>query len=214
MSEPDWLQEESVDNEEHDNVIVIDLNNRSRCITCGQSTEGLLFCSRCYGKYKNKELLFKISNCTNVKLLDESYEGRYTCRDGHVVKSKAERDIDNYLFDHNIKHIYEKELPYGVNEKEVLRPDFCLPDYLGKDKHVYIEHWGYNENNEQYNEIKQYKISIYKKLNVTLVCTHEKTDMGKIDAVLDRKLKKDFIKINQINYDMSIDEGNDDDLPF
>lgn len=42
---------------------------------------------------------------------------------------------------------------------------------------------------------------IYKKLGITLICTYEKTDMGKIDTVLDRKLNKDFIKINHINYE-------------
>ena len=181
--------------------IVIDSGNRSKCITCGKKTDGLLFCPFCYQKYKNKELLFKITNCTNVELLDDSYEGRYTCKDGHVVKSKSERDIDNYLFEHGISHAYEKELPYGATEKEILHPDFFLPNYLGKDKHVYLEHWGYNENNLQYTKTKKFKMPIYRDLGVTLICTYEKSDSGKIDSVLDRKLNDKFIKENQINYE-------------
>ena len=186
---------------EQNKVVVIDENNKAKCITCGKHTDGLLFCPNCYHNYKNKELLFKITNCSNVELLDVDYEGRYTCKDGHIVKSKSERDIDNYLFEHGISHAYERELPYGATDKEVLHPDFYLPHYLGENKHVYIEHWGYNENNIQYTKTKKFKMPIYEKLKVTLICTYEKTDMGKIETVLDRKLNKQFIKENKINFE-------------
>ena len=184
---------------ENKNSIVIDSNNKSRCITCGRNTDGVLFCPNCYHKYKDKELLFRITKCSCVELLDEDYEGRYTCKDGHIVKSKSERDIDNYLFEHRIPHAYERELPYGASEKEILHPDFYLPNYLGEGNHVYIEHWGYNENNIQYTKTKKFKMPIYKKLGITLVCTYEKTDMGKIDTVLDRKLNKMFIHPHEVN---------------
>lgn len=183
------------------NVVTINNENKSKCITCGKKTDGLLFCTNCYHKYKNKELLFKITNCSNVELLDESYEGRYTCKDGHIVKSKSERDIDNYLFEAGIAHAYEKELSYGASEKEVLHPDFFLLDYLGKGKHVYIEHWGYEENNIQYTQTKKFKMPIYKKLGITLINTYEKTDAKDIDAALNRKIKKENIKEGQINYE-------------
>ena len=186
---------------EENAVVIINEKNKSRCITCGKGTDGLLFCPSCYYKFKDKQLLFKITNCSHVELLDEDYEGRYTCKDGHVVKSKSERDIDNYLFEHNIPHGYEKELPYGSGEKEVLHPDFFLPNYLGQGKHVYIEHWGYNENNIQYIKTKKFKMPIYKKLGITLICTYEKSDSGKIDSALDRKLNKNFIKENEINFE-------------
>lgn len=192
--------ENNVTNKEN-GIVTINENNKSRCITCGRETDGLLFCSSCYYKYKDKELLFKITNCSNVELLDDDYEGRYTCKDGHVVKSKSERDIDNYLFEKEIPHAYEKELPYGSNEKEILHPDFYLPNYLGKDKHVYLEHWGYNENNIQYTKTKKFKMPIYKKLGITLICTYEKTDSGKIDSALDRKLNKSFITENTVNFE-------------
>lgn len=220
---PQEKKETTSDNDpESNNVVVIDLNSKSKCITCGKQTGGLLFCTSCYHKYKNKELLFRITNCTNVELLDEDYEGRYTCKDGHIVKSKSERDIDNYLFEHGISHAYERELPYGATEKEVLHPDFYLPNYLGEGKHVYIEHWGYNENNIQYTKTKKFKMPIYRKLGITLICTYEKTDMGKIDTVLDRKLNKTFIEVNKINYEETLTEEKRekqkikqyDDLPF
>ena len=194
-------KQQEFDKNEAAGTIIINENNKTKCITCGRDTGGLLFCSSCFYKYKDKELLLRITNCSNVELLDADYEGRYTCKDGHVVKSKSERDIDNYLFEKGISHAYEKELPYGSEEKDTLHPDFYLPNYLGKDKHVYIEHWGYNENNIQYTKTKKFKMPIYKNLEITLVCTYEKTDTGKIDSVLDRKLNKDFIKENKINFE-------------
>ena len=193
-------RKENADNIAENNVVIIDEQNKSKCITCGRHTDGLLFCSDCHRKYSKKELLFKITNCSAVELLDENYEGRYTCKDGHVVKSKSERDIDNYLFEHEIPHAYEKSLPYGKTEKEILHPDFYLPNYLGKGKHVFIEHWGYNENNLQYYKTKKFKMPIYEKLGITLVCTYEKTDTGDIDSTLERKLNKENIEENKINY--------------
>lgn len=200
------LEETPVSNNNRENpTITINSENKSRCITCGKNTDGLLFCSSCYYKYKDKELLFRITNCSNIELLDEEYEGKYTCKDGHIVKSKSEREIDNYLFDHKIRHIYEKEISYSANEKDVLHPDFYLPDYLGEGKDVYIEHWGYNENNLQYTKTKKFKMPIYKKLcdekEMTLICTYEKTDANKIDSALERKLKHKYIKEFAINFE-------------
>ncbi len=183
-------------------IVTIDSNNKSRCITCGKETDGLLFCTSCYRRFKDKELLFKITNCSNVELLDEDYEGKRTCKDGHIVKSKSEREIDNYLFEHGIPHAYEKELSYGPNETDVVRPDFFLPNYLGLGEGVYIEHWGYNENNIKYTKSKNFKMEIYRKQKITLVCIYEKTDMDKIDSVLERKLNPKNIKSHTINFEI------------
>lgn len=191
---------ENADSAQH-RTIIIDPKNRSKCIVCGIHTDGLLFCGACYRKYSKKSLLFRISNCREIDLLEADYEGRYTCKDGHVVKSKSEREIDNYLFEHGIPHAYEHALPYGARESDVLHPDFFLPDFLGKGKHVYIEHWGYDEHNLHYTKTKKFKMQIYQQLGITLVCTFEKTDMGNIDATLDRKLNPLFIQEGQINFD-------------
>ena len=173
--------------------IIIDSNNKSKCITCGLDTDGLLFCGRCYGKYKNKSLLFMINNCREVELLDEEYEGFIKCKDGHIVKSKSEKIIDDYLFEHNIRHCYEKPWPYGNSKKEVLHPDFCLLDYLGPGKHVYIEHWGYDDNNRDYTKTKKFKMEKYRASGkITLVSTCEK-DQNDFESRLDQILDKDYI---------------------
>jgi hypothetical protein len=168
-----------------------------KCIGCGTPTKnGHLFCIECYKKYKDKQLLVKITKCFEINILDESYEGVYKCKDGHIVKSKSEREIDNYLFDHNIPHAYEKVVSIDGDSKHDLHPDFCLPNYLGKGIDVYIEHWGFNSDNRDYYKSKKYKIAKYKELGLTIISTNE-SDMNDPEAALNRKLNNfEFGKIN------------------
>ena len=164
----------------------------AKCIACGKETKpGFLFCGGCYKKYADKKLLVEITNCKDITILDDSYEGKFTCTDGHIVKSKSEMIIDNWLFEHGIPHAYEKKLPIDADESHDLHPDFYLP---GQD--VYIEYWGYNESNIKYTESKNYKIKTYKKLKVTVICLEEK-DIMDINASLSRKLK--FFVKGEIN---------------
>ena len=162
--------------------------SEAKCIACGRKVNpGFLFCSDCYHKYVDKKLLVEITNCKDIKILDESYEGKYTCKDGHVVKSKAELIIDNYLFEHMIPHAYEKALPIDANAEHDLHPDFCLPNFNGSGEDVYIEYWGFNDNNIKYTESKNYKIKIYKEKKITIISTEDK-DISDIEASLNRKL--------------------------
>lgn len=176
---------------ESDDAVVV------KCIACGKETKnGNLFCGPCYYKFRDKKLLVEITNCKEITILDDSYEGKFTCTDGHIVKSKSEMIIDNWLFDHNIPHAYEKKLPIDNDEKHDLHPDFCLPGYGEDTDDIYIEYWGYNEKNIEYTKSKNYKMKIYKNLKVTVICLEEK-DIMDISASLSRKLK--FYKKGQIN---------------
>lgn len=176
--------------------------NEKKCILCGAESGNYLFCKKCYSQYKGKTLLLqiKVANDQEIKILNDSYEGIYTCKDGHVVKSKSEREIDNYLFDHKITHAYEKALPIDENEENDLHPDFYLKDFLGEGKDVYIEHWGYNEDNTKYQKEKKYKLKKYEELKITLICTNEEKDAKDIEVALNRKLNKKLIKENEINF--------------
>lgn len=188
-------KERSIENKDFDEAK--DASVVVKCIACGKSTSnGKLFCINCYHKYKDKQLLVKINKCREIDILDESYEGVYKCKDGHIVKSKSEREIDNYLFDNGIPHAYEKVVSIDADASHDIHPDFCLPNYLGQGQDVYIEHWGFNSNNRDYYKSKKYKVDIYKKIGLTVICTNEK-DMNDPQAALDRKLKHfDFGKIN------------------
>lgn len=129
--------------------LIVEDDGITRCITCGRETKpGYFFCPFCYNKYNNKVLLIKISKCREFEVLDDSYEGHYTCDDGHIVKSKSEREIDNYLFENGIPHAYEKT--YVSEDDREIKPDFTLPNYNNSGKDVLLEHWGYNENNIEY----------------------------------------------------------------
>ncbi len=169
------------------------------CIICGEPSNGKHFCLSCYHRYKNKEILLKINKCGFPcgEPLDESYESVLECDDGHIVKSQAERDIDNYLFENGIFHGYE--LPLDIGTDKPLKPDFCLKNYLGKDKNVYIEYFGL-KGNPKYDEETAYKMKFYREQHITLICMYPKTDLKNIKFALQRKLNKDRIKENEINY--------------
>ncbi len=165
--------------------------NSKKCLLCNNESGEFVFCKSCFAKYRNKTLLLKITVTKDqqLELLDESYEGLYVCKDGHVVKSKSERDIDNYLFEHKIAHAYEKAL---VINGEIFHPDFYLPEL-----DVYLEHWGYDESNLEYTRRKEYKIPKYREKGITLISTYEK-DMKDVDTSLDIKLAK--YKKDELNY--------------
>ena len=159
---------------------------KRKCLLCdNQIGYDLLFCKDCYNKYKNKSIFLKVENSSKITYFDEAdkYESSitYTCKDGHKVRSKAEREIDNYLYEHNIRHAYEKTYPIDNNPNNDLHPDFYLPDL-----DVYIEHWGYKD--KKYEEEKNYKLKIYQKDKINLIETTEE-DMKDIETNLTRKLK-------------------------
>ncbi len=168
-----------------------------KCLTCEEETSNPehFFCPSCYRKYKEKALVIEISKCEKISVKAKYYEGYFECDDGHITKSQAERDIDNYLYRKKIDHRYEVRYDAGKG-KNPIRPDFLLPDYLGEGEDVIIEYWGLN--NKEYLEQKAYKLEIYKKKNATVVSL-TKSDRDNIHYALDTKLKKDRIELHEIN---------------
>ena len=166
----------------------------SVCIICDEPSNGYLFCRKCYGKYKNKTILLSVKNCKEIKKLKESYSNayEYICKDGHVVKSKSERNIDDYLFDHHIRHVYEKDI--RIDEQTHIHPDFYLPD-----QDAYIEHWGFGKENALYTKQKEFKLDYYRRTKKTLICTYEDSDSRNIEASLEWKLTQ--FKKNVINFE-------------
>lgn len=198
-----YVENKSHNNKLAENNSAENANNQikyGKCLTCSNSTyEDYLFCKSCYLKYKNKTLLLKVEKCLTVTLQDESYEGIFVCDDGHVVKSMAEREIDNYLFDKGIRHSYEPA--YDIGTDKPLHPDFRLEEYLDDGTDVYIEYWGFDESHKEYTEQKKYKLDKYRKNKETLVCFYAKSDIKDIKFALKRKLKKENIKRNEINFE-------------
>jgi len=109
----------------------------------------------------------------------EKFIAKHRATDGHMVRSKAEMLIDNWLYMAEIVHAYERKLPI---EEEVYC-DFYIP--TGK---IYIEFWGL-ENDPKYAVRKEKKKEIYKKYGFKLI---ELTDeeVFNLDDVLPKMLLK------------------------
>lgn len=180
----------------YDDSSLIDITKQNSCLLCGSDSNGYHFCKDCYYKFNKKDIFLRISNCKGLEILDSAYPGKYKCKDGHIVKSIAEKIIDDYLFDNSIAHAYEKALPIDENPEHDLHPDFCLQNFKNKGD-VYIEHWGFENGSRSYDESEKYKLEIYNKRGITLICTYT-DDTQDITASLDRKLE--FFECGKINY--------------
>ena len=56
---------ETVENEEIEII--------TKCIACGKETKnGNFFCIQCYRKYRDKNLLIRITRCKEIEIMDES----------------------------------------------------------------------------------------------------------------------------------------------
>jgi len=120
----------------------------------------------------------------------KKWETSFRCKDGHYVRSKAEMLIDNFLYDNNLLHAYEKK-PFLTEENEIDKKrtsDFYLPK--GK---VYIEFWGLET--QKYKESKELKTALYKRNNLKLI-ELEDNDIKNLEDVLTVKLAKNGIIIN------------------
>jgi len=89
----------------------------------------------------------------------DKFKATHRTTDGHMVRSKAEMLIDNWLYMAEIVHAYERKLPI----EEDVYSDFYIP--AGK---VYIEYWGL-EDQPKYLDRKKKKIEIYKKYGFNLI---------------------------------------------
>lgn len=140
-----------------------------------------------YQKFlKNNEsnLNLKESNIIkkDVTLVREKHESLYRTEDGHLVRSRGELLIDNYLFNHNVRHVYEKVIIDPITDNECTC-DFYLPDF-----DVYIEFWGLDS--KKYNNTKEYKLKIYENANLKLVNLNPEDIDMRLDYVLDKIIIK------------------------
>lgn len=175
-------------------------NDELTCIICNEPSNGKHFCYKCYKKYKEKVILLKVHKCEfpTGEPLDESYEGVYECQDGHIVKSIAEQTIDNELCDKGIFHAYEA--PLDIGEEKPLKPDFCLKNYLGENKDVYIEYFGL-KGQPKYDEHTKFKMQHYRRLGITLICLYPKDSKNLKFALQSKVFNKEKIKIGEINHE-------------
>lgn len=82
---------------------------------------------------------------------------RYECKDGHLVRSVYEQQVDDWLYDRGIAHSYDPRLPFDNRSKS----DFLANGW-------YIEVWGVTQNKE-YTERRKRKVQGYKDHNLPLI---------------------------------------------
>ena len=125
----------------------------TKCQDCGiWKKDNKPLCYECWLK-NNKSEQKKSTHYKFTEIEEEEgnfrtkFEATFRTEDGHMVRSKAEQIIDNWLYHKGIVHAYERRVPI---EEEVYC-DFFIP--LGQK--VWIEFWGLEE--EKYLKRKELK---------------------------------------------------------
>ena len=141
----------------------------------------------------NKEnLIVEDEGDSNIEWLDyrRVYPMNIRCKDGHYVRSKAEKLIDDYLFDNQIIHVYEKKVINEDND-ETYYPDFYLPyagRLIGQTKGIYIEFFGL-EDNKKYLATEKKKIAYYKSMDYDVIEVRER-NIDNIEDFLEEQIRK------------------------
>jgi len=124
-----------------------------------------------------------------ITLRSSKYPHYYrNSKDGHLISSTAEEIIDNYLFEHNIKHIVNRVIltrdlrKKGINRNKGFRYDFYLPDFK-----TYIEYWGMTELKE-YAKNRRAKEQFYSDNNLNLISIEQTNRLPRLNGHLNRKL--------------------------
>ena len=157
----------------------------TKCEDCGIWKEGdKPLCRECYFKNKKsderKSANYKASEIeaeeTNFR---SKFPATFRAEDGHMVRSKAEQIIDNWLYHKGIVHAYERRVPI---EEEVYC-DFFIP--IGQK--VWIEFWGLDET--KYLKRKELKKKFYQAHKKNLIELTDK-DIENLDDNMPIKLRK------------------------
>lgn len=119
-------------------------------------------------KNENNTIVVKSWDVTDNKEIDYRlrFEAKYRCEDGHYVRSRMEVIIDNWLFNHNISHAYEKRV-LNLN----MLCDFYIKHKNGKE--YYIEAWGMED--KVYLSRKEEKIQNYNSNKLNLISIDNNT---------------------------------------
>lgn len=122
--------------------------------------------------FKNLEIL-KSEHNSNYRL---NHIAQYRANDGHYVRSQGELLIDNWLYENNILHEYEHKL--FINEEEF------IPDFYIKQKKIYIEYIGI-QNNKKYDYKTDLKEKIYKKNKINFQFLYPE-DLKNLQDILEK----------------------------
>ncbi|MBO4623279.1 MAG: hypothetical protein J5691_05255 [Bacilli bacterium] len=134
--------------------------------------------------------IIREEKATRDEILDyrRVYPMNFRCKDGHYVRSKSEKMIDDYLFEKRIPHIYEKKI---INEElnEEYYPDFFLIINNGNEEiNVILEYFGL-EDDEKYVATEKKKLDFYHSNKFNIIEVREK-NTGNLEDYLDMQILK------------------------
>lgn len=132
-------------------------------------------------KHKQKEL--SEFNDTDYR---KKWPADCQCNDGHYVRSKSEMLIDNWLYENNYVHAYEKSVYMDTEPNAIVLSDFYLPK-----ADLYIEFWGI-EDDENYKKRKEYKMKLYEDNGYKRLDLYP-SDINRLNDIMPRALAK-YIK--------------------
>jgi hypothetical protein len=155
----------------------------TKCGGCGIWKKGdKPLCYECWLKNNDskKKSTAKASDLeTEENNFRSKFPASFRTEDGHMVRSKAEQIVDNWLYHKGIVHAYERRVPI---EEEVYC-DFFIP--IGQK--VWVEFWGLEET--KYLKRKELKKKFYKAHNKNLIELTDK-DIENLDDIMPIKLRK------------------------
>ena len=113
----------------------------------------------------------------------KAFPANYLCNDGHKVRSISEVLIDNWLYEHDITHAYERKVPIEENV-------FC--DFYVKKCNCYVEFWGLED--KKYGSRKAKKLGLYGKYKLRLIQL-DSEDIKRLDDVFPQRLREFGINV-------------------
>ena len=116
--------------------------------------------------YTKKAIIKKDDNADTIDIR-KKWESTHQCDDGHYVRSYSETLIDNWLYNNNITHAYERRVFMPSQPNEIVLSDFYI-----KKGNVYIEFWGLTDS-EKYADRMKKKIKLYEENGYALINLYE-----------------------------------------
>jgi hypothetical protein len=156
----------------------------TKCEGCGLWKKGdKPLCYECWLKNNDSKKKTTGNKKTELDVEENNFRSKFPAtfrtEDGHLVRSKAEQIIDNWLYHKGIVHAYERRVPID----EEVYCDFFIP--IGQK--VWIEFWGLDET--KYLKRKELKKKFYMAHNKNLIELTDK-DIENLDDIMPIKLRK------------------------
>lgn len=167
-------------------------NKISKCNDCGiWKEDNKPLCYDCWlEKQRNEKRASKTYIFSEEEKEDNDFRNKFPAKiradDGHLVRSRAEKIIDDWLYRNGIVHCFERKVPL----EEEIYCDFFIPN-----GNIWIEFWG--KEDEKYLKRKEIKKRFYKSNKKNLIELNNE-DIEKLDDVLPPKLMK-FSKLFNFN---------------